>query len=665
MLSSIQSVARWCRTGCVLVALVLGPPAVPRAMAQAPTNEYVTANLPGLASEEPRQRVGSAYNLGNLAAGRNPQVLRALQAQAAGPLVHALSDGDPDVRAAAAFALGNVVGFSPEDIKAAELRLLPALVAALHDQAAPVRARAAAALAKYGAAGEPAVPGLVLALHDGEPGVREAAAEALGNIGAAPDLAVPALASAVKDAGERAGDEAAQSLAKFGPMAATAIPALTPLLGRPDLDSRYNAAVALSGMGSAAQPALLPALHDENGAVRLEAATAFAGPGPNQAEALAVATRELLDPDPDNRARAAGVIGSFGAQGTHALGDLGKALGDHDEDVRRVASIATGRIAGALKKAGRTDSIEDLKAVLAVMSASGDTSAQTSAPELAEAVSSLQEQRQRGLGYRLTWPLRKQPVVASIILGYALLAATWLVLLLAAPLFVLRAGEALSGLPKLRLPDWLGGVEVSPANLLLVGFLARSDRVLDAWVERAAGRLRASFAVGGAVGPVTLDGQVLPELTPAAVRQSFQGRAARLLVLGDPDWAERVIRTLARMAMARDPEERFRPKAMLPVQIDENLLPASDAGGDPLAEGLREFLPPEAGSPSDALISVLLRRQRILPIVMNFPARDEPTRAAITRFGRSDRAACALIVTSTGDETLGTMRFAVFKPGST
>jgi hypothetical protein len=238
-----------------------------------------------------------------------------------------------------------------------------------------------------------------------------------------------------------------------------------------------------------------------------------------------------------------------------------------------------------------------------------------------------------------------------LVLGYTVLAAGWLMLLLAAPLNVLRAGAALAGLPRLRLPGWLGGVEVSPSSLLLVGFIQHHDWVLDAWVARALESVRARFAGGGVVGPVTLDGRALPALGPEVLRPVFSGSPSCLLVVGDRDWARGVGDTVALWGMERDPSKRLRVHPMLPVRLDKNLPVAAEGDTDPLVRAVRDLLPLEAGAPSDALVAALLRRQRVLLIVANLPERDETTRAII-RPGRPDSAAHALLVTSYTDELL-------------
>jgi HEAT repeats/TIR domain/NACHT domain len=86
------------------------------------------------------------------------------------PLLAALRDAEPDVRRAAAQALGDI----------GDARAVEPLLAALRDAEPDVRKAAAHALGDIGDAR--AVEALLAALHDGEPGVRMAAAQALGDI---------------------------------------------------------------------------------------------------------------------------------------------------------------------------------------------------------------------------------------------------------------------------------------------------------------------------------------------------------------------------------------------------------------------------------------------------------------------------------------------------
>jgi len=57
----------------------------------------------------------------------------------------------------------------------------------------------------------------------------------------------------------------------------------------------------------------------------------------------------------------------------------------------------------------------------------------------------------------------------------------------------LQDGHLVRPFPKLKLPGWLGGIEISFAHPILVGFFQNRDRVLDAWVTKNADVARARF----------------------------------------------------------------------------------------------------------------------------------------------------------------------------
>lgn len=91
-------------------------------------------------------------------------------AQPVKPLINALKTGDPQVRSAAAEALGN-----KKDVKVIE-----PLAQALNDESRDVRSKAIEALGKIG---EPAIETLIQALKHKETVIRQSAAYALGDIG--------------------------------------------------------------------------------------------------------------------------------------------------------------------------------------------------------------------------------------------------------------------------------------------------------------------------------------------------------------------------------------------------------------------------------------------------------------------------------------------------
>jgi len=95
---------------------------------------------------------------------------------------------------------------------------VPPLIAALHDPNPRIRAEAARALSRMGPAAQDAVQPLTERLHDPEREVRQAAARALGQIGPAAAPAVPALITLL---------ETSDSAPAPGTTPASALPAST------------------------------------------------------------------------------------------------------------------------------------------------------------------------------------------------------------------------------------------------------------------------------------------------------------------------------------------------------------------------------------------------------------------------------------------------------
>jgi hypothetical protein len=141
-------------------------------------------------------------------------------ASAVNQLAQALSDPDPDVRSAAAWALSQ--------IGAPGAAALPALEKSLADSNARVRSLSAVALQSFGPKAFAAVPALIEALHDPIPYVRAPAADALGSIGPSAKAAVEALTDRLLVTGDQAYvlRSMASALGNIGPAAASALPAL-------------------------------------------------------------------------------------------------------------------------------------------------------------------------------------------------------------------------------------------------------------------------------------------------------------------------------------------------------------------------------------------------------------------------------------------------------
>ena len=152
-------------------------------------------------------------------------------------------------------------------------RVAEPVVGALHDDDPGVRAAAATGLGKVG--GPDAVDPLIAALGDDVVDVRASAAESLGRI--ADPRAVAALAVALVDDDERLAQMAARSLVSIG---SPAVPALAAVLREGRILPRRTAARTLGEIGDpdVVEP-LAAALDDEDPGVCQAAAVALAGCG--------------------------------------------------------------------------------------------------------------------------------------------------------------------------------------------------------------------------------------------------------------------------------------------------------------------------------------------------------------------------------------------------
>lgn len=139
---------------------------------------------------------------------------------AVGDLAKALSDSDPTVRSAAAWALSQTGSTG--------VGAIPALDRTLADVNLRVRILSAVALRSMGPKAVGALAGLVKALDDPSPYVRSPAADALGRIGAVAKPAVDALARHLVAPEEQVFvlRSIAAALGDVGPNAASALPAL-------------------------------------------------------------------------------------------------------------------------------------------------------------------------------------------------------------------------------------------------------------------------------------------------------------------------------------------------------------------------------------------------------------------------------------------------------
>ena len=174
------------------------------------------------------------------AIGERAEAIRAIADQStAGPdgrarADAALRDPDAEVRAAAAWTLGQLKG-SPRSIQA--------LTTALGDPDAVVRGLAAIALRNAGTAAAPALEPLLRSLRDEEIGVRMIAAQALGHL--RDPSAIDPLIAAAREPGQNVHvlRSVADALGEIGSAAERALPALREMQRIPR--ATWNATAAI------------------------------------------------------------------------------------------------------------------------------------------------------------------------------------------------------------------------------------------------------------------------------------------------------------------------------------------------------------------------------------------------------------------------------------
>lgn len=194
--------------------------------------------------------------------------LRDAPKEAAGEVVPALmkvfqTDPAPWIRISAAVSLANLGTSSQEAI--------PPLVQMLKDEEKDIRAMAAYVLGEIAlsaTAKEKVVPALVETLRDEDRVVRESAAKALEKLGPTAQEGVVTLFIQVLQSEDKSSRrKAARALEAIGPAASGAVPPLLQTLmdSNEDEDLRHDAAYALGKIGPAAVPALIQVLKEGEG----------------------------------------------------------------------------------------------------------------------------------------------------------------------------------------------------------------------------------------------------------------------------------------------------------------------------------------------------------------------------------------------------------------
>src|SRR5262249_25557326 len=87
------------------------------------------------------------------------------------------------------------------------------------------------------------------------------------------------------------------------------------------------------------------------------------------------------------------------------------------------------------------------------------------------------------------------PVLSAVLIAYSFLLLACFLLLFVRPLWLLQVNDGLKSLKLLKLPEWLGGIELPVRYVLLIGFFHYRMRVLDAWVAAHVEVARRRFEV--------------------------------------------------------------------------------------------------------------------------------------------------------------------------
>jgi HEAT repeat protein len=653
----------------ILILLLCAAALCPETRAQNSIDPIVARLLKDLDNAKPGVRARAAVDLGNMAAHLGGTAARGTREQrrvepAVPALAHAMKDKDKDVREMAVFALGNILA-DPEIS-------IPALIEGLRDQTSSVRNRSAEILGYFGGDAQAAVPALVGALRDQDNDVQEQAAKTIGKIGGDPQILVPALINAFKNS-TTTGWSAAEALAKFGKDASSAVPTLIEILRKPADPRRAYALLVLGAIGpgaDAAVPALVDALKDPDRYVAATAAAALGRIGQKQENAAAVAARlvaEDLGEEPWwTRAAAAKALGELGLHAETALPALSKVLGPiNAAGSSERAADAILRIAAGLRDVRRTSAIPVLKSCQTAMERSQSGYVRTKALDLSEIIASLEAIRQSSPTDLAVGAVQAHPWIALAIGVYASLGLLWTGLFWLWPMSIFRTGQLVRAFPKVKLPGWLGGIEISFAHLTLLGFFENRDHVLDAWVAKNADAARGRFEEIETVrrsgslplARVILDGVTTQILQPSDLRPAFTRSKTCVLIHGEPETGKtRLACEIARWGMAVDRNERLRKHLVIPALLDEMFSHTAENDVSPLIQCVSERLQVlDLDPPPEEVIVQLLRRKRLLVIIDGFSELNEETRANI-RPASPDFPAHALLVTSCKEETMGGIR---------
>jgi hypothetical protein len=270
---------------------------------------------------------------------------------------------------------------------------------------------------------------------------------------------------------------------------------------------------------------------------RQEAAEALGGIGKRAKGAVPQLIEALKDPHPFVRRYAAEALGEIGEGAAAAVPQLTEALKDPDESVRRSVVSAIDQLSTVLAREKAIEFSDQLNTAADVMRDSPDPFVKGHADRVQQASDLLK---------LLWWEQLKQlavtnPEVSLVIATFPLLLLVWLVLLWLRPLWLLHINEVLARTTDVKLPEKLGGFNVAPRYLIMVGFFHYHSRVLDAWIGRHVESARKKFSGLTTVKereiyvplPVVLGDESEADLSPEKLRPALSGKLICLQVWGE------------------------------------------------------------------------------------------------------------------------------------
>ena len=137
---------------------------------------------------------------------------------------------------------------------------------------------------------------------------------------------------------------AASVLPDLGPGAEITIPDLIETFLDPDAAVRNQAAASLTRFGENGVAALVGALQDKRGVIRLEAAAVLAGIPAHKGKTMPVLKEALSDHRPEVRRKSAEILGRLGPEARSAVPQLQALLTEQDPPTRREAAETLGEI---------------------------------------------------------------------------------------------------------------------------------------------------------------------------------------------------------------------------------------------------------------------------------------------------------------------------------